>query len=177
MNVLPPGFMANIKDKGLTIPWCNQRAVLSNTTIEGFLTHCGFGTRYWSIWYGVPEYVVDDWNARINLCEKGPISKDRVAETINSLMNGTISGNLIKQNMKKMSKIVHDAVAKDGSSTMNLDHSFKDLKTKICTRSNDKSVSFQSLRNLNFRGFTPLTLLHFSHDCKRLQCAGFYFNL
>ncbi|KAK4406300.1 UDP-glycosyltransferase 86A1 [Sesamum angolense] len=138
-NVLPPGFMANTEDNGLIIPWCNQRAVLSSTAIGGFLTHCGWNSLLESIWYGVPvichpffsdqpfnrNMVVDDWKVGINLCEKEPISKERVAETINSLMSGTAAGNLIKQNMKKMSKIVHDAVAKDGSSTRNLDQFFK----------------------------------------------------
>ncbi|KAL0413822.1 UNVERIFIED_CONTAM: UDP-glycosyltransferase 86A1 [Sesamum radiatum] len=154
-NVLPPGFMANTKDKGLIIPWCNQRAVLSSTAIGGFLTHCGWNSLLESIWYGVPvicypiftdqpfnrNMVVDDWKVGINLCEKEWVSKERVAETINILMSGTAMGNLIKQNMKKMSKIVHDAVAKDGSSTRNLDHFLKDLRTKICTRSKDTLVS------------------------------------
>ncbi|KAL2230372.1 UDP-glycosyltransferase 86A1-like [Sesamum indicum] len=148
-SALPPGFMADTEDKGLIIPWCDQRAVLSSTAIGAFLTHCGWNSLLESIWYGVPvicypfstdqpfnrNMVVDDWKVGINLCEKGPVSKERVAETINSLMNGTASGNLIKQNMKKTSKIVHDAVEKDGSSTRNLDHFLKDLKTKICTRS------------------------------------------
>ncbi|KAL0349281.1 UNVERIFIED_CONTAM: UDP-glycosyltransferase 86A1 [Sesamum angustifolium] len=154
-NVLPPGFMANTEDNGLIIPWSNQRAVLSNPAIGEFLTHCGWNSLLESIWYGVPvichpffsdqpfnrNMVVDDWKVGINLCEKEPISKERVAETINSLMTGTASGNLIKQNMKKMSKIVHDAVAKDGSSTRNFDQFLKDLKTKICTGSEDTSVS------------------------------------
>ncbi|KAL0455958.1 UNVERIFIED_CONTAM: UDP-glycosyltransferase 86A1 [Sesamum latifolium] len=154
-NVLPPGFVANTKDKGLIIPWCNQRAVLSNTTIGGFLTHCGWNSLLECMWYGVPvicypfftdqpfnrNMVVDDWKIGINLCEKEPVSKGRVAETINNLMSGTPLENLFKLNMKKISKIVHDAVAKDGSSTRNLDNFLKDLKTKIYTRSKGASVS------------------------------------
>ncbi|KAK4406296.1 UDP-glycosyltransferase 86A1 [Sesamum angolense] len=89
MDVLPSRLMADTEDKGLIIPWCDQRMVLSNPAVGGFLTHCGWNSLLESIWYGVPvicypfftdqpfnrNMVVDDWKIGINLCEKEPVSK------------------------------------------------------------------------------------------------------
>ncbi|KAI3470288.1 hypothetical protein Pfo_026951 [Paulownia fortunei] len=154
-DVLPPRFESDISDRGLIIPWCNQGKVLSNPAIGGFLTHCGWSSVLESIWFGVPvicypifmdqptnrNMVVDDWKIGINLCDKPPISKDEVAEKINSLMSGTALDDLRQEMKKKVSKIVHNALAINGSSDRNLDKFLKDLKGKIGTKSRDMSTS------------------------------------
>ncbi|KAI3459872.1 hypothetical protein Pfo_016535 [Paulownia fortunei] len=146
-DVLPPGFEDSIGDRGLVIPWCNQSLVLSTPAIGGFLTHCGWNSILESIWYGVPmicyplsvdqptnrKLVVDDWKIGINLCDKEPLSWGEVAEKIDSLMSGTTPDSL-RQEMKKVKKMVHKAVAINGSSEKNLDQFLTDLKAKIHLR-------------------------------------------
>ncbi|KAL8482714.1 hypothetical protein ACS0TY_025671 [Phlomoides rotata] len=134
----PPG------DRGLVVPWCNQREVLANPAIAGFLTHCGWNSLMESMWFGVPlicypifmdqpvnrNLVVDEWKIGINLCDKEPVSKEGVAEKISKFMSCSEE---LRSEMENLSKIVHGALATNGSSNNNLDKFLHDLKAKICS--------------------------------------------
>ncbi|GER54288.1 UDP-Glycosyltransferase superfamily protein, partial [Striga asiatica] len=51
----PDGFRESvIGSRGLVVPWCKQKAILSNSAVGGFLTHCGWNSIMESIWAGVP---------------------------------------------------------------------------------------------------------------------------
>ncbi|KAL2514352.1 UDP-glycosyltransferase 86A1 [Forsythia ovata] len=143
-DVLPTEFKNDIKDKGLIIPWCNQKEVLSNPAVGGFITHCGWNSILESIWSGVPmicypvtydqptnrKLVVDDWKIGINLCDGLSVTRVEVADKIKSLMSGETSYGL-RQEITKMRKILRDAFKIDGSSERYFDQFLKDLKAKI----------------------------------------------
>ncbi|KAK4424717.1 UDP-glycosyltransferase 86A1 [Sesamum alatum] len=146
-DILPEGFEDVVKDKGLIVPWCNQNMVLSNQTIGGFLTHCGWNSILESIWYGVPmicypivvdqptnrKLVVDDWKIGVELCDGEQIRREEVACKINILMKGENSIQM-RQEIKKVSKKLHDSLDAEGSSHRNFDRFVEDLNAKLYMR-------------------------------------------
>lgn len=148
-HALPVGFEDSVEERGLVIPWCNQKAVLSDPAVGGFLTHCGWNSVLESIWCGVAmicypimsdqttnrKLVVDDWKIRINLCDGGSVDRDEVAVKIEEVMSGeTLSSVGIRSEMKKLKKIVHNALVEGGSSERNFDQFLKDLGGKNAAR-------------------------------------------
>ncbi|KAL0387968.1 UNVERIFIED_CONTAM: UDP-glycosyltransferase 86A1 [Sesamum radiatum] len=148
-DILPEGFEDGLKDKGLVVPWCNQNTVLSSPAVGGFLTHCGWNSILESIWYDVPmicyplivdqptnrKLVVDDWKIGVDLCDGEQVGKEEVASKINTFMMRGGSSVQMKQEMKKVSKNLHDALGVEGSSHRNFDRFVEDLKAKLYMRS------------------------------------------
>ncbi|KAL0432853.1 UNVERIFIED_CONTAM: UDP-glycosyltransferase 86A1 [Sesamum latifolium] len=134
-----------VKDRGLIVPWCNQNAVLSSPAVGGFLTHCGWNSVLQSMWSGVPmicypfyvdqptnrKLVVDDWKLGIDLCDGGRVTSEGVASKISFLMRGKSSVDL-REEIKKVSKIMRNAFETDGSSQRNFDRFVDDLRARLC---------------------------------------------
>ncbi|KAL0309681.1 UNVERIFIED_CONTAM: UDP-glycosyltransferase 86A1 [Sesamum radiatum] len=146
-DVLPAGYLDEIKDKGLIVPWCNQMMVLSHPAVGGFLTHCGWNSVLESIWRGTPmicypiiydqptnrKLVVDDWKIGINLCDGISVERKEVAEKIKSFISGAASKSL-REETKKINAILQNALESDGSSERNFNQFVKDLKAKLIAR-------------------------------------------
>ncbi|KAI7742814.1 hypothetical protein M8C21_005654 [Ambrosia artemisiifolia] len=134
-NALPIGFEDQVKDQGLIMPWCNQKAVISHPSTGGFLTHCGWNSILESIWCGVPlicyplltdqftnrKLVVDDWKIGINLCDRNNlVDREEVTKKVKELMMQEKS-NALRTQIKKVKTTLQDALASGGSSQRNLD--------------------------------------------------------
>ncbi|CAN4121515.1 unnamed protein product [Withania somnifera] len=145
-NYLPIGFEENVVDRGLVVPWCVQRDVLSHPAIGGFLTHCGWNSVLESVWACVPmichpmgvdqhtnrKLVVDQWKVGINLSHDKSITKEEVAKKIHFLMSEENSKGLRKV-IKQVKKTMEVALLANGSSEKNFDFFVEDViaKTKI----------------------------------------------
>ncbi|KAH7511982.1 hypothetical protein FEM48_Zijuj12G0041900 [Ziziphus jujuba var. spinosa] len=73
------------------------------------------------------KLVVDDWRAGLNLCDKKPLTRFEVREKISSLMSGK-SAEVLREEMKKVKEIIHNAVDKDGSSEKRISETELKLK-------------------------------------------------
>lgn len=144
-DVLPAGFVEEVGDRGLIVPWCDQISVLSNAAVGGFLTHCGWNSVVESMWCGVPmicfpvtydqptnrKLVVDDWGIGVELGDAAAVGREGVAEKIRVLMSGGDSERL-RREAGKVKQMVRDAVGTDGSSIRNFDQFVIDLEKKLC---------------------------------------------
>lgn len=152
-DFLPAGFEERIKDRGVVVSWCNQIGVISHPAIGGFLTHCGWNSILESVWCIVPlicyplltdqftnrKLVVDDWKIGINLRDQKLLSREEVAEKIQSAMSGKSSDEL-KSKIAKVREVTEKALAKDGSSQVNFLQFINDVKSRI--------VKYSSVANI-----------------------------
>lgn len=143
-GTLPKGFLDEVGDRGLVVPWCDQKVVLSDPAVGGFITHCGWNSILESVWSGVPmicypfivdqptnrKLVVEDWGIGIDFCEGGKVTSEEVSRKIDDLMKGETCVEL-RREVKRVSEIMKSALERDGSSERNFDRFVGDLKERL----------------------------------------------
>ncbi|KAI5669864.1 hypothetical protein M9H77_19717 [Catharanthus roseus] len=130
--LLPEEFLAEIKDRGKIVSWCNQKEIIKHPSIGGFLTHCGWNSVIESLAAGVPmicwPFIFDqptncfclcnNWGVGIEL-EKD-VKRSEVERVVRELMIGE-KGKELKKNALEWKKKAEAATGLGGSSYMNLD--------------------------------------------------------
>ncbi|CAK9223432.1 unnamed protein product [Sphagnum troendelagicum] len=132
---LPEGFMERTKDRGLVYTsWAPQIQILAHPAVGGFLTHCGWNSIMESISMGVSmiawplwadqmlnaRFCVDVLNIAIAVDKKEIVGAEEVERVVLLLMeDGT--NDIVRKNVKELSKVVGRAIEPGGSSRKNLD--------------------------------------------------------
>ncbi|KAJ8748177.1 hypothetical protein K2173_000585 [Erythroxylum novogranatense] len=132
---LPSEIIADTKDKGLVVPWCQQLEVLAHEAVGCFVSHCGWNSTVEALSLGVPvvavpqwtdqstnaKYITDVWKMGIKALpdEKGIVRQETVQHCLSQIMEGERSEE-IKINAKKWSKLAKEAMCEGGGSDRNI---------------------------------------------------------
>jgi UDP:flavonoid glycosyltransferase YjiC (YdhE family) len=140
---LPEGFMERTKDRGLVYTsWAPQIQILAHPAVGGFLTHCGWNSIMESISMGVSmiawplwadqflnaRFCVEVLNIAIAVDKKETVGPEEVERVVRLLMeDGT--NDIVRKNVKELSKVVGRAIEPGGSSRKNLDLLVEELNS------------------------------------------------
>ncbi|CAK9874178.1 unnamed protein product [Sphagnum jensenii] len=140
---LPEGFMERTKDRGLVYTsWAPQIQILAHPAVGGFLTHCGWNSIMESISMGVSmiawplwadqmlnaRFCVDVLNIAIAVDKKEIVGPEEVERVVRLLMeDGT--NEIVRKNVKELSKVVGQGIEPGGSSRKNLDLLVEELNS------------------------------------------------
>ena len=119
-------------------------AILARSTIEGFMSHCGWNSMLESLWFGVPiaawpMYAEQQINAfemvkELGLAVEVKLDYDnskQIIVTTKEIKRGIREvidpDNEIKKNMKEIKEKSRKALKDDGPSHSSLDHLIADL--------------------------------------------------
>ncbi|KAL6633520.1 hypothetical protein ACP70R_026191 [Stipagrostis hirtigluma subsp. patula] len=131
-GMLPEGFFAETKERGLFLSWCPQEQVLSHPSIGLFLTHSGWNSTLESICAGVPmicwpffaeqptncRYVCANWGIGMEIDSN--VRREEVARLVGEAMDGEKGKDMKAKAMMWKEKAVA-AADEGGTSTVNID--------------------------------------------------------
>ncbi|KAG4926496.1 hypothetical protein JHK85_052982 [Glycine max] len=113
--ILSSEFVNETSDRGLIASWRPQEQVLNQTSIGGFLTHCGWNSTIESICAGVPMlcwpfyvdqptnciYICNEWNIGVEI--DTDVKREDVEKLVNELMVGE-KGKKMRQKVMELKK-------------------------------------------------------------------------
>ncbi|KAL5559404.1 hypothetical protein UlMin_035615 [Ulmus minor] len=160
----PNGMKERIKNRGLIISeWVDQRHILSQNAIGGFLSHCGWNSCLESLSSGVPilawplfaeqslnaKVIVEGLESGLRISRKagfglesGVVSRQMICRGARELMKGE-KGKQVRERAEALGVAAKQAVEEGGSSHRTLDEMLeKLLHVEIVLKKNDKSTSF-----------------------------------
>lgn len=139
---VPEGFLDEIKEQGLVVPWCPQSLVLSHKSTACFLTHCGWNSILETVSVGVPIIGYPMWtdqptNAKLVVDllgvglrvwpnDDGIVGSEAIEECIEKIMDGPQAID-IQGKALELKSLARDALADGGSSNQNIQEFFDDI--------------------------------------------------
>ncbi|KAG7580874.1 UDP-glucuronosyl/UDP-glucosyltransferase [Arabidopsis suecica] len=133
IEILPKGFIENLKGRGKIVKWAPQPEVLAHRATGGFLTHCGWNSTLEGICEAIPmickpsfgdqrvnaRYITDVWKIGLHLENK--IERTKIESAVRTLMT-TSEGEEIRKRIMPMKEIAEQCLKMGGSSYRNLEN-------------------------------------------------------
>ncbi|XP_022732304.1 UDP-glycosyltransferase 87A1-like [Durio zibethinus] len=135
--------------QGLVISWSDQLRVLCHSSVGGFWTHCGWNSTLEAIYAGVPmltfpifwdqipnsKQILEDWKigCRVKKNKVGEhlVMREEIAELVRKFMDfESNDGKEMRRRARKVQETCQTAIAKGGSSDLNLDSFIKDISER-----------------------------------------------
>ncbi|KAK4275445.1 hypothetical protein QN277_018527 [Acacia crassicarpa] len=132
-------------EKGVVVPWCEQLKVLCHASIAGFWSHCGWNSTLEACFAGVPilgfplfldqfstcRHIAEDWKNGWKVGGERPedlVTKEEILKVVKMAMDvENEEVKKIRQKAKELKALFRGAMAKGGSSDMNMHAFVKDL--------------------------------------------------
>ncbi|MED6179594.1 hypothetical protein PIB30_002419 [Stylosanthes scabra] len=146
----------NENNMGLVVPWCDQLKVLLHPSIGGYWTHCGWSSIMEGVYAGVPfltfpialdqalisKMVVEDWMVgwRVKKDDKsdGLVTRDEIVALLMKFMklDSDVGSDGIRKRAKELQRMCHLAIAKDGSSQINIKAFLNNITPSVVSKHN-----------------------------------------
>ncbi|XP_078181839.1 gallate 1-beta-glucosyltransferase 84A24-like [Carex rostrata] len=130
-ELLPQGFLEEVKERGMVVGWSPQDSVLNHSSTGCFLTHCGWNSVLETLTAGVPVIAYPQWGDQVTDAKflidiykvgvrlKSPVERNALHRAIEAVMDGS-DGDAIKEHAAKWKEAAKTAVARGGSSDLNI---------------------------------------------------------
>ncbi|CAM8907031.1 unnamed protein product [Rhodiola kirilowii] len=150
-DYLPEGFEDRVKDRGLVIRgWAPQILILDHPSVGGFVTHCGWNSSLEGISAGLPMvtwplFAEQFFNQKLitdvlklgvevgaqkrSLNGEDRVTKEKVEKAVRAVMIGEEAEER-RGRARQLGKLAKKAVAKDGSSYIDLHNLLDELKLR-----------------------------------------------
>ncbi|KAJ4758049.1 Glycosyltransferase [Rhynchospora pubera] len=141
-ELLPQGFIEEVKGRGMVVGWSPQDSVLNHGSVGCFLTHCGWNSVLETLTAGVPVIAYPQWGDQVTDAKflvdiykvgvrlKAPVERNALHAAIEAVMDGP-DAEAIKEHATKWKEAAKMAVAKDGSSDRNIQSFVDEVKKRL----------------------------------------------